>query len=162
MYNKTNLETKTMEELLSIAKSMDIKKIKRLNEQELIYKILDYQAMNPDQETLENEQPEKKKRGRPPKTTVQTNTLTPKQDNTIKENKQQRTHLRQRVESASQKMASSTQYKSSASKEIKKPLVQDLNTQKIPEIPSVENIVIPDFHHRNINKFFRSYIFFNK
>lgn len=150
MYNKTNLETKTMEELLSIAKSMDIKKIKRLNEQELIYKILDYQAMNPDQETLENEQPEKKKRGRPPKTTAQTNTLTPKQDNTIKENKQQRTHLRSRVETTSQKMASSTQYKSSVSKEIKKPLVQDLNTQKIPEIPSVENIVIPDFQPKVI------------
>ena len=63
MYNKTSLETKTMEELLSIAKSMDIKKVKRLNEQELIYRILDYQAMHPDQETLENEQPEKKKRG---------------------------------------------------------------------------------------------------
>lgn len=151
MYNKTSLETKTMEELTSIAKSMNIAKIKRLNEQELIYKILDYQAMHPDEETLENEQPIKKKRGRPPKNTVQKNTPALKQeDKTEENNKQQRTHLRQRVETPSQKMASSKQFNSSMSKDNRKPLVQDLNTQKIPEIPSIENIVIPDFQPKRI------------
>lgn len=140
-----------MEELTSIAKSMNIAKIKRLNEQELIYKILDYQAMHPDEETLENEQPIKKKRGRPPKNTVQKNTPALKQeDKTEENNKQQRTHLRQRVETPSQKMASSKQFNSSMSKDNRKPLVQDLNTQKIPEIPSIENIVIPDFQPKRI------------
>lgn len=151
MYNKTSLETKTMEELTSIAKSMNIAKIKRLNEQELIYKILDYQAMHPDEETLENEQPIKKKRGRPPKNTAQkNNTVLKQEDKTEENNKQQRTHLRQRVETPSQKMASSKQFNSSMSKDNRKPLVQDLNTQKIPEIPSIENIVIPDFQPKRI------------
>ena len=151
MYNKTSLETKTMEGLTSIAKSMNIAKIKRLNEQELIYKILDYQAMHPDEETLENEQPIKKKRGRPPKNTAQkNNTVLKQEDKTEENNKQQRTHLRQRVETPSQKMASSKQFNSSMSKDNRKPLVQDLNTQKIPEIPSIENIVIPDFQPKRI------------
>lgn len=140
-----------MEELTSIAKSMNIAKIKRLNEQELIYKILDYQAMHPDEETLENEQPIKKKRGRPPKNTAQkNNTVLKQEDKTEENNKQQRTHLRQRVETPSQKMASSKQFNSSMSKDNRKPLVQDLNTQKIPEIPSIENIVIPDFQPKRI------------
>lgn len=140
-----------MEELTSIAKSMNIAKIKRLNEQELIYKILDYQAMHPDEETLENEQPIKKKRGRPPKNTAQkNNTVLKQEDKTEENNKQQRTHLRQRVETPSQKMASSKQFNSSMSKDNRKPLVQDLNTQKIPEIPFIENIVIPDFQPKRI------------
>ena len=140
-----------MEGLTSIAKSMNIAKIKRLNEQELIYKILDYQAMHPDEETLENEQPIKKKRGRPPKNTAQkNNTVLKQEDKTEENNKQQRTHLRQRVETPSQKMASSKQFNSSMSKDNRKPLVQDLNTQKIPEIPSIENIVIPDFQPKRI------------
>jgi transcription termination factor Rho len=47
MYNKSQLEKMPIDELKEIARGFNLTKISRLNEQELIYKILDYQAENP-------------------------------------------------------------------------------------------------------------------
>ncbi len=48
MYNKTELTAKAHIELMDIAEKMGIAKAKRLDAQELIYKILDHQASNPE------------------------------------------------------------------------------------------------------------------
>ncbi len=48
MYNKSELTAKAHIELIDIAERMGISKAKRLDAQELVYKILDYQAANPD------------------------------------------------------------------------------------------------------------------
>ena len=47
MYNKTELTAKAHVELMEIAEKMGISKAKRMDAQELIYKILDHQAANP-------------------------------------------------------------------------------------------------------------------
>ena len=48
MYSKTELESKAQIELIDIAKGMGISKATRLEQQDLIYRILDHQASNPD------------------------------------------------------------------------------------------------------------------
>ena len=47
MYSKTELETKAHIELIDIAKEMGLSKATRLEPQELIYRILDHQALHP-------------------------------------------------------------------------------------------------------------------
>ncbi len=47
MYSKTELESKAHIELIGIAEEMGISKAKRLEAQDLIYRILDHQASNP-------------------------------------------------------------------------------------------------------------------
>ena len=47
MYNKSELENKAHIELIGIAEQMGIQRAKRLDQQELIYSILDHQASNP-------------------------------------------------------------------------------------------------------------------
>ena len=47
MYNKTELESKAHIELIGIAEQMGIPRAKRLEQQDLIYRILDHQAANP-------------------------------------------------------------------------------------------------------------------
>ena len=48
MYSKSELTAKAHIELIEMAKEMGISKATRMDAQELIYKILDHQAMNPD------------------------------------------------------------------------------------------------------------------
>lgn len=61
MYNKSQLDTKSLEDLKAIAQELNIPKLNKLNEQELIYKILDFQAANPSKEQKEEEASPKQK-----------------------------------------------------------------------------------------------------
>ena len=56
MYSKSELENKAQIELIDIAKQMGLSKATRLEQQELIYRILDHQAANPDTEPLPRRQ----------------------------------------------------------------------------------------------------------
>ncbi|MDR1006729.1 MAG: transcription termination factor Rho [Bacteroidales bacterium] len=47
MYTKIQLENKTLDELKEIAKGFNFTKVGKMNKQDLIYKILDFQAANP-------------------------------------------------------------------------------------------------------------------
>ncbi|MBR1770015.1 MAG: transcription termination factor Rho [Bacteroidales bacterium] len=156
MYNKTTLETKTIEELKAIAESMNISKIKRLDEQELIYKILDYQASHPDEETLNTEnQPAKRKRGRPPKTKTAQNQTAEKPNVTteapIEETKQK--HARTRLKPkpvAESNTKSSKENKENREAFLKtdngeEEIVKNLNIKKLPDIPSADSLELPDF-----------------
>jgi transcription termination factor Rho len=69
MFIKSELESKSPEELKSIAQGMGIKQFNKLEKEELVYKILDYQAANPTEDILKDEQQQttKKRRGRPKK-----------------------------------------------------------------------------------------------
>ena len=44
MYNKSQLEERSLDELKAIAKALNISRTSRLSAQEIIYKILDFQA----------------------------------------------------------------------------------------------------------------------
>ncbi len=65
MYDIISLDSKDLPEIKEIAKQLDIPKVDRLTKQELIYKILDFQALNPPQEILEQEKKSVKKPFRP-------------------------------------------------------------------------------------------------
>lgn len=70
MYDIISLDSKELSEIREIAKSMNIPKVDKLEKQELIYKILDHQALNPSQDEIASEQRDPKRgRGRPPKNT---------------------------------------------------------------------------------------------
>ncbi|MEE4256067.1 MAG: transcription termination factor Rho [Bacteroidales bacterium] len=69
MYDIIELSGKLVTELKEIAKELNIPKYEKLLKQDLIYKILDQQALNPTPDVLKKEKSEKKgkRRGRPPK-----------------------------------------------------------------------------------------------
>ncbi len=62
MYDIIELNGKLVSELREIAKSLNIPKVDKLLKQDLIYKILDHQALNPTNEELEKEEKEKGKK----------------------------------------------------------------------------------------------------
>lgn len=65
MYSKTQLESKAIDELKAIAEEIGISRLKKnIEEQELIYKILDHQASFPNQTTEKSEVAPKSKRTR--------------------------------------------------------------------------------------------------
>lgn len=64
MYDIIELNGKTLPELQEIARELEIPKYEKLMKQDLIYKILDQQALIPSQEEKQPFPPEKKKRGR--------------------------------------------------------------------------------------------------
>src|ERR1035438_832521 len=65
MYDIISLDSKELPEIKEIARQLDIPKVDRLTKQELIYKILDFQALNPPQDILEQEKKSIKKPFRP-------------------------------------------------------------------------------------------------
>ena len=64
MYDIVELNNKLLTELKEIGKDLNIKKVDSFKKQELIYKILDAQALNPSDEMLKKEKKDKKP-GRP-------------------------------------------------------------------------------------------------
>ena len=60
MYDIIELSSKKVLDLKEIAKDLQIPKSEKLLKQDLIYKILDHQALNPTPEILEKEQKESK------------------------------------------------------------------------------------------------------
>ncbi len=56
MYDIIELNGKLVTDLREIAKELEISKYEGLKKQELIYKILDHQALNPSEELLKKEQ----------------------------------------------------------------------------------------------------------
>jgi transcription termination factor Rho len=65
MYDIISLDSKELLEIKEIARQLNIPKIDRLTKQELIYKILDYQALNPPKEMLDEEKKSSRKEFRP-------------------------------------------------------------------------------------------------
>ncbi|MBN2237171.1 MAG: transcription termination factor Rho [Bacteroidales bacterium] len=64
MYDIIELNGKLVPELKEIAKNLNIPKFEKLLKQDLVYQILDYQALNPSPEILEKEKNEAKKNPR--------------------------------------------------------------------------------------------------
>ena len=69
MYDIISLDSKELSEIRVIAKEFNIPKVDKLEKQDLIYKILDHQALNPTPEILDKEKQDQVKpfRGRPRK-----------------------------------------------------------------------------------------------
>ncbi|MCX6248552.1 MAG: transcription termination factor Rho [Bacteroidetes bacterium] len=65
MYDILSLDSKELDEIKEIARELNIPKPDKFTKQELIYKILDQQALNPSQEILDTEKKTVKKEFRP-------------------------------------------------------------------------------------------------
>jgi len=60
MYDIIELNSKSVTELIDIAKTLKIKKAEKLSKEQLVFNILDFQALNPTPEMLEKEKKERK------------------------------------------------------------------------------------------------------
>ena len=143
MYNKTELEKCSLLELKAIAKQMNIPKTSRLSSvQDLIYKILDFQASNPE----ENNTEAKTK----PKTATKVKTTAKEQDSDEPKTKRTRTHIKAKptaepIKKAISAKSSTSQSQQTSLIQAREQIVSDLNVSKIPDAPKIEELVIPDF-----------------
>lgn len=69
MYDKTELEAKLLSDLRQIAKDFKIRRVDSFKKQDLIYQILDYQAINPSESAIESEKAARAQINRKPETT---------------------------------------------------------------------------------------------
>ncbi|MBO6117723.1 MAG: transcription termination factor Rho [Bacteroidales bacterium] len=157
MYSKSQLEQCSLPELKAIAKQMDVPKTARLNDtQELIYKILDFQAANPDTNAASDAQQVQataKKRGRPPKNAAKPQEEEPQQQplaDTPKEitGKRPRTHIKPRPIAGSAMLHDDNEnavVSTATLFQAKQQIVKDLNVSKLPDGPKIEELNIPDF-----------------
>ncbi|MFW5792868.1 MAG: transcription termination factor Rho [Bacteroidota bacterium] len=92
MYDIIELNNKLLSELKEIAKSLGIKKVESFKKQELIYKILDTQALNPSKEILKAEKKPRIRQTNQPQRPVnkQDNKPTKVADNKVADSKEEK------------------------------------------------------------------------
>lgn len=123
MYSKAQLEQQSLDELKQTAKELGLTKISRLNTQDLIYKILDFQAQQQSTAVVEEEKKEpvkRKARARiKPKPIAESN---------VKKDEGEPVKVRR--------------IKPIKNEDI---VINELKLVDIPEIPKLDDVVIPDF-----------------
>ncbi|MEE0948832.1 MAG: transcription termination factor Rho [Bacteroidales bacterium] len=135
MYNKSQLEERSLDELKAIAKALNISRTSRLSAQEIIYKILDFQAQEETKaESTETKEPVvKKQRTRiKPKPIAESN---------VKKEVVVNTEAETQVEKKS---------KNKQESQLDEPVIKELKLKDIPEIPQVDELFIPEFNPTNI------------
>lgn len=135
MYNKSQLEERSLDELKAIAKALNISRTSRLSAQEIIYKILDFQAQEETKaESTEIKEPVvKKQRTRiKPKPIAESN---------IKKEVVVNTEAETQVEKKS---------KNKQKSQLDEPVIKELKLKDIPEIPQIDELFIPEFNPINI------------
>ena len=135
MYNKSQLEERSLDELKAIAKALNISRTSRLSAQEIIYKILDFQAQEETKaESTETKEPVvKKQRTRiKPKPIAESN---------VKKEMVVNTEAETQVEKKSNNKQKS---------QLDEPVIKELKLKDIPEIPQVDELFIPEFNPTNI------------
>lgn len=139
MYNKSQLEERSLDELRAIAKALNISKLSRLSAQEIIYKILDCQAK---EEAKPSEQENVAVAVKKPRTR-----LKPKP---IAESNTKKTGT---AESSEEAAAPKPQKKTVKPKmKIAEPEIKELKLKDIPEIPQMDDLFIPDFNPLAVRK----------
>lgn len=139
MYNKSQLEERSLDELRAIAKALNISKLSRLSAQEIIYKILDCQAK---EEAKPSEQENVAVAVKKPRTR-----LKPKP---IAESNTKKTET---AESSEEAVAPKPQKKAAKPKmKIAEPEIKELKLKDIPEIPQMDDLFIPDFNPLAVRK----------
>lgn len=135
MYSKSQLEGRSLDELKAIAKALNISKISRLSAQEIIYKILDFQAQ--EESTAKNTETKettvKKPRARiKPKPIAESNV---KKEEILSSETDAQPVKTTRVKQKTQP---------------DEPVIKELRLKEIPEIPQIDELFIPEFNPSNI------------
>ena len=151
MYNKAQLEQCSLQELKAIAKQMSIQKTSRINSiQDLIYKILDFQAVNPDvtqEKEIKKETTAKKK----PEAQVDTKVNYTKEETTTNKTPIKRVRTRIKPHPIAESNTpnaniESTEKQQSTLLQARQQIVKDLEVAKIPDTPMVDELNLPDFY----------------
>lgn len=135
MYNKSQLEERSLDELKAIAKALNISRTSRLSAQEIIYKILDFQAQEETKaESTETKEPVvKKQRTRiKPKLIAESNVK------------------KEVVAPAEDDVISLKNVKQKRKAKLDEPVIKELALKDIPDIPQMEELFIPEFNPINI------------
>ncbi len=152
MFNKNELSAKTAAELVEIAKSLKISNAHKLSQQDLIYKILDFQAANPTAEQIQSEKEVKPKRNRISSKIVVSEPVKPQQSSQVAKKKEEMpaTQETKVVPQKPQQHAVAkpkpavkphqTANHRPVKKTDSKPVVDKELLFDLPEIPTVENI----------------------
>ena len=122
MFNKTELENKAHIELIDIAKQMGINRASHLEQQDLIYRILDHQAANPE------------------KAEVPGNTE-PRNPNPAPAKRQR---LKPQLLAESNVKKTKNNGNNNVEPRTPRPAVPEVNVVSIPEVPVVPDILSPD------------------
>ena len=138
MYDIVELNSKLLAELKEIAKSLNIKKVDSSKKQELIYKILDAQALNPTEEMLQKEKKDKKP-GRPRKRIPVKSTSAKKQEEKPAESKPE-SKIQSAVQNAKDASSASSPDEAKMKQEKKQEKTQTTpaKEEKKPEVVSQE------------------------
>ncbi len=133
MYSKSQLEERSTDELKAIAKAMNINKISRLSAQEIIYKILDFQASA--EVKVEENTPKKEIPARKPRTRLKPKPIAESNVKKTADNSEDTTL------SAARKNRDLEKRKNTMAE----PIINDLKLKDLPEIPQMDELVIQDF-----------------
>lgn len=135
MYSKSELSKKTLDELKSIAKELNISKTNKLNQEELIYKIIDFQAANPaqDDEPREIRDNKTNKRARIKPKPIAESTTNKANENKTNENIQNKDWKNQKNNNKQNNFDKDSVKESS------------LSLITLPETPVIEDITLPEF-----------------
>lgn len=143
MYDIIELNSKLVTELRDIARSLNIPKPESLKKQDLIYKILDYQALNPNAEGLKKETTSDNKKSTKPKRRSSTNVAAetiddnPGQKEKEKEEKEEKKEKRTKRRSTTSKLTEEKEEKTGMDEERKEP-VKEIKNEATPEVDSSE------------------------
>ncbi len=155
MYNKSELDTKSLDDLKLIAKELNIPKFNKFKEAELVYKILDFQAANPAEEDIAKEAEKKQKNQKrarlKPKPVAESNVGASLKTNEAKEEKptppQAQTPEKQKPQQKPQQHPKKQTIKENSIEASKAKMKSELDLFDM-SVPQIDNIKKPELKYK--------------
>ena len=155
MYNKSELDTKSLDDLKLIAKELNIPKFNKFKETELVYKILDFQAANPAEEDIAKEAEKKQKNQKrarlKPKPVAESNVGASLKTNEAKEEKptppQAQTPEKQKPQQKPQQHPKKQTIKENSIEASKAKMKSELDLFDM-SVPQIDNIKKPELKYK--------------
>lgn len=155
MYNKSELDAKSLDDLKLIAKELKIPKFNKFKEAELVYKILDFQAANPAEEDIakeaEKNQKNQKRARLKPKPVAESNVGASLKTNETKDEKptppQAQTPEKQKPQQKPQQHPKKQTIKENSIEESKAKMKSELDLFDM-SVPQIDNIKKPELKYK--------------
>ncbi|MBP1646085.1 MAG: transcription termination factor Rho [Bacteroidetes bacterium] len=155
MYNKSELDAKSLDDLKLIAKELKIPKFNKFKEAELVYKILDFQAANPAEEDIakeaEKNQKNQKRARLKPKPVAESNVGASLKTNETKDEKptppQAQTPEKQKPQQKPQQHPKKQAIKENSIEESKAKMKSELDLFDM-SVPQIDNIKKPELKYK--------------
>ena len=159
MYSKSELDTKSLDDLKLIAKELNIPKFNKFKETELVYKILDFQAANPAEEDIAKEAEKKQKNQKrarlKPKPVAESNVGASLKTNEAKEEKptppQAQTPEKQKPQQKPQQHPKKQTIKENSIEASEAKMKSELDLFDM-SVPQIDNLKKPDLKYKTQDK----------